>query len=337
MNSKWEMGSSFHSCSSIELSSRANELHIEDTQLYLCGRSALLDLISYQIKFKEIVEIYLPSYYCHDVTRALEKIITVRLYNCDPLSIIDLIGFPKNSAIVVVEYFGNKAKVIQSKEKLTIILDKTHDPFSDYSYNFKVDYSFGSLRKIFPISDGGFLKPRLNSLQSSLITDEASIEVLKIQDAMKLKYAYLIGSDIDKESFLRKFSDFEQYLDSITDIYPMSDMSYKKLLSLDYNKIIATKEENIEYLNNYYRQNSKFRILENKSYFSILIAPQNISYVKSALISKSIYPINLWLSYDGNYDLIDGLILLSMHVDFRYSLQDLEILIQKIDEIFYES
>lgn len=336
MKNKWEMGSSFDACSSQVLSITQNKFFFSTSQLYLCGRSALLDLIVHQKKTNNLSEIYIPSYYCHDITRALETILIVNFYKCDPLTNIDLSDFPINAAIIIVEYFANKAKVSAAKSNSLIILDKTHDPLSDYKYNFTIDYIFGSLRKVFPISDGGFLRPKLDSLQSSINDSEIPKQVLEAQKAMQLKSLYLKGENVEKNIFLNKFHYFERFLDLNNDIYPISELSYKRILSIDYEKIIALKRRNIEHINRYYSNNCKFKIFENKCYFSILVRPIDISYLKAAFISKKVYPIILWPNYEGDYDLIDGLILLSMHVDFRYTIQDIEILIQKINEVFHE-
>ncbi|QIC77321.1 hypothetical protein FSC17_13710 [Acinetobacter indicus] len=147
-NNRWEMGSSFHEIST-ELISSVSNVFWNDCELYLSGRYALLDLVLYKKTYEGLTEIYVPSYYCHDVTRLIESQIEVKLYECSPISVVDLSLFPKDVTVILVEYMGNKVRTI-GDNSLKVIIDKTHNPLSKFSYSFMPEFQFGSLRKNIP-------------------------------------------------------------------------------------------------------------------------------------------------------------------------------------------
>ena len=332
INDQWEMGSSFHHCSEPYADAQNYQSVLNTAELYMSGRYALLDLVIYQHTYHALSKIFIPSYYCHDITRLISKVVDVEIYYCDPLSSVDLTLFPDNSTIILVEYFGNKAEVNGQKKDLTLILDKTHNPFSAHDYNFSIDYTFGSLRKVLPISDGGFLTPPVSP--SNLKSRKNISELKDAQKAMRLKQLFLAGHDIDKSEFLNYFGNFENFLNLSDNIFPISAESYEIIFSVDYAKILLLKSKNLRYLKNYYKNNKNLKLFLNDCYFSFFVEPENFDRVKAALIEAKIYPAILWPSYNGSYNLINGHILVSLHADFRYGLEDLKILTYIVDGIF---
>ena len=333
-NNRWEMGSSFH-----EIIDKLN-LQIPDISLwdnyalYLSGRYALLDLILYKKKYEGLTDIYLPSYYCHDVTRLIENQIKVHIYECSPISVVNLSLFPKGATVLLVEYMGNMVQVI-GDNTLRIIMDKTHDPFSEYAYSFLPEFYFGSLRKVLPTGEGGFLFPKLhNSLKKT--TNIHNDKLRSLKNAMHLKKMYLRGADIPKNVFLKEFNDFECFLNSKINIYEISEQTLKDLSELDVDAIYDKKYENLQYLYSYYEDNKKFKKFKNNCYFSFFISFENSTFVRTQLINNNIYPIILWPNYEGDIHLINGKLLISLHADFRYDLVDLKKLTTILDGIFCE-
>ena len=326
------MGSSFHEYSDTQFAMQNHQTLLNDAELYLSGRYALLDLIIYQHKHHGLSTLYIPSYYCHDITRLMSKIVEVEIYSCDPFTGIDLTSFPHGSAVILVEYFGNKAEVKGSKQDLLLILDKTHNPFSTYSYNFPIDYTFGSLRKVLPLSDGGFLIPPLSV--SQLKSPENIKELKEAQKAMQLKKSFLAGCDIDKNIFLNAYGRFEDFLNLSGEIFAISAKSQKSIFSIDTAKLLETKKNNLEYLNSYYQDDQKIKLFLNDCYFSFFINLESLIKLKAALIKAKVYPAILWPAYNGDYNLIDDSILISLHADFRYSLEDMKILTDILDGVF---
>lgn len=333
-NSRWEMGSSFHETSTETKLTVANTIKWDSYALYLSGRYALLDLIIYKKKYEDLTEVYIPSYYCHDVTRLIESQIKVQFYECSPISIVDLSWFPKGATVILVEYMGNKVKTI-SDNLLKIIIDKTHDPFSEFEYPFIPEFYFGSLRKIFPIGEGGFLFPKLDySLKKSTFIHKDKLESLK--NAMYLKKMYLSGKNIDKNNFLKDFNDFEFFLNITEGIYEISEQTSRYLSELNIVEIYNKKNKNLEHLYTYYKYSKVLKIFKNTCYFSFFIPMDNYYNIKSKLIKNNIYPIVLWPNYEGEIHLINGEVLVSLHADFRYNIEDIKKLTIILDGIFCE-
>lgn len=332
-SNRWEMGSSFHEIST-ELTSNISSVSWNDCELYLSGRYAILDLVLYKKTYENLTEIYLPSYYCHDVTRLIESQIEVKLYECSPISIVDLALFPRDATVILVEYMGNKVRTI-GDNSLKIILDKTHNPLSKFFYSFMPEFQFGSLRKIFPTGEGGFLSPKLYFSQKKASSiNEDSLKSLK--RAMHLKKNYLHGGDIDKKDFLKEFNAFEELLNNTTDIYNISEDTLVLLSTLDVNTLYDNKKKNLDFLYSYYKNNTVIQVFENNSYFSFFVLLEYYAHVRAKLIDNNVYPIVLWPNYDGDIHLINGYVLVSLHADFRYDLQDLKKLTNILDGIFCE-
>ncbi len=327
------MGSSFHEIST-ELISSVSNVFWNDCELYLSGRYALLDLVLYKKAYEGLTEIYVPSYYCHDVTRLIESQIEVKLYECSPISVVDLALFPRDVTVILVEYMGNKVRTI-GDNSLKVIIDKTHNPLSRFSYSFMPEFQFGSLRKIFPTGEGGFLFPKLcSSLKKISSINDENLKSLK--RAMYLKKTYLHGGNIDKKDFLKEFNAFEEFLNNTTDIYSISEDTLVLLSTLDVDTLYNNKKKNLEFLYSYYENSTVIQIFKNNSYFSFFVSLKDYAHVRSKLIDNNVYPIVLWPNYEGDIHLINGYVLVSLHADFRYDLQDLKKLTNILDGIFCE-
>lgn len=332
-NNRWEMGSSFHEMSTGLISS-GSSVYWNNCELYLSGRYAILDLVIYKKTYEGLTEIYVPSYYCHDVTRFLESQVKVKLYECSPISIIDLSLFPRDATVILVEYMGNKVRTI-GDNSLKIIIDKTHNPLSEFSYPFKPEFQFGSLRKIFPTGEGGFLNPK-PSYSFKKINNKNNSKLQSLKNAMHLKNLYLSGEKIKKDEFLKVFNDFEYFLNTNSDIYEISKQGLNHLFQLNIDKIYNKKYKNLEYLFTYYKDSKVLKIFKNTCYFSFFIPMNNYYCIKSKLINNNIYPIVLWPNYEGEIHLINGEVLVSLHADFRYNIEDIKKLTIILDGIFCE-
>lgn len=332
-SNRWEMGSSFHEIST-ELTSSVSSVSWNDYELYLSGRYAILDLVFYKKTYESLTDIYIPSYYCHDVTRLIKSQIEVKFYECSPISIIDLSLFPRDATVILVEYMGNKVRTI-GDNSLKIIIDKTHNPLSEFSYPFKPEFQFGSLRKVFPTGEGGFLFPKIYSSQKKISSiNDDSLKSLK--RAMHLKNLYLHGGNVDKKNFLKDFNAFEELLNNTTDIYSISEDTLALLCMLDVDAFYNNKKKNLDFLYLHYENNKKIIFFKNNCYFSFFATLDDYIFIRARLINSNIYPIVLWPNYEGGIHLIDGKVLVSLHADFRYNLEDLKKLTTILDGIFCE-
>lgn len=334
----WEMGSSFQNCDDLVLSTEKLQSYTCDISLYQSGRQALLDLLIFLTQHANLSKVYLPSYYCHDVTRLLENFLEVILYSASPVDDIKIPPLPQNSAIVLVEYFGRKISTNDENtfRKSTIIIDKTHNPFTHYHYKFKPDYVFGSLRKVLPFGEGGVLYPRLVRPNLSNLDKKAEIALSNLHHAMVLKKQYLLGEKIDKSLFLKYFSDFEEYLDHNRQIYPISDLIKNKLTFTDFYGIQRSKNKHLVRLYQYFKDKNQLELFENECYFSFFIDKDLWREFQQRLIQANVYPIVLWPDYNGNLNLINNKVLVSLHADFRYDYHDIDKLIRILENIIYD-
>ena len=150
---------------------------------------------------------------------------------------------------------------------------------------------------------------------------------------MHLKELYLDGGNFDKKSFLKDFNAFEELLNNTTDIYSISEHTLAFLCTLDVDTIYNKKNKNLDFLYSYYKDREIFK---NNCYFSFFVSLKYYSFIRSKLIDNRIYPIVLWPNYEGDIHLIDGKVLVSLHADFRYNLEDLKKLTTILDGIFCE-
>jgi hypothetical protein len=338
MNSHWEMGSSFHECDNLVLKNCRQKDCTCEFSLYQSGRQALLDVVFFLIKQKKLSKVYIPSYYCHEVTKLLEKYLQVAIYTSSPIEKIHIPYLEKNSAIILVEYFGRKINLANTDnyKDSVIIIDKTHNPFTQYHYEFKPDYVFGSLRKVLPFGEGGFLYPRLPSPNLSDLDKKAEIALSNLQNGMILKKQYLLEEKIDKSIFLKYFADFEEYLDHNRQIYPISDLTKNKLLSTDFYDLQKSKNKNLVRLYQYFKDKDQLELFENECYFSFFIEKDFWKEFQQSLIQANVYPIVLWPDYHGNLNLINNKVLVSLHADFRYDYYDIDKLIKVLENIIYD-
>lgn len=313
------MGSFFEEDNTLLQLERNKNFLLEKSELYASGRMALLDLVLYEKTINHVQKIYVPSYYCHDVTRMLEKYLVVEIYDCNILNQIDIKNISNGSLLLLVEYFGNRCLLKDTclNKNIKILLDKTHNPFSNYHYDFDIAYVFGSLRKIFPISDGGFLYPKI-TLSQKIENEEFFVE---IQVAMQLKKQYLLGDLSDKSDYLKKYNNFENELNKGLCILSISEKSYQKIQYINIDNILKTKNDNLLFLYGIFR--NKLDIFYNNCYFSIWVDEVDLTSIRSYFIEYNVYPIILWLSYMGDVPILNNKVLLSFHVDYRYSTEDL--------------
>ena len=338
MNSHWEMGSSFHECDNLVLQNCTRQDCTCEFSLYQSGRQALLDVVLFLIKQEKLSKVYIPSYYCHDVTKLLEKYLQVAIYTSSPIEKIHIPYLEKSSAIVLVEYFGRKINLANTDnyKDSVIIIDKTHNPFTQHHYKFKPDYVFGSLRKVLPFGEGGFLYPRLVYSNLSYLDNKAEIALSNLQNGMILKKQYLLEEKIDKSIFLKYFADFEEYLDHNRQIYPISDLTTNKLLSTDFYDLQKSKNKNLVRLYQYFKDKDQLELFENECYFSFFIEKDFWKEFQQRLIQANVYPIVLWPDYHGNLNLINNKVLVSLHADFRYDYYDIDKLIKVLENIIYD-
>jgi dTDP-4-amino-4,6-dideoxygalactose transaminase len=146
----------------------------EDIVFFSRGRDALLYYLKENLDYDK--NIIFPSYYCSSTSSLIEghgfKIEWIDIdYNLEyNLESVELhFKSSKISAIIICNYFGWKSKQISSLISLSnkyfvkVIIDSCHLPIESIKYGSDGVCIIGSLRKIYPLYDGGVLNYRNGS------------------------------------------------------------------------------------------------------------------------------------------------------------------------------
>lgn len=330
-----EIGSEFHIGNDLE--SRSNTYSIFDylgdfyTAYFDSGRSALRALLE-GIRYQSIL---LPGYICESVRACFHESCTVHYYEIDDDFNIVWDDLLKKSAedidIVYLHYFNGcispnydlEALVsLKRKHNLTIIEDTTHSLFS--AARTVGDYCICSLRKWFPIADGGVLYSQ-NPFETKPRSQNAWAG--KKQLAMVEKGNYLQGAPVDKQQFLDDFSHAEDSLDNQGDPFAITQASYEALKSIDCPSVIAARKNNYAILQSSIpcRQVSFGGVNQVPLFFTIRV--ENRDPLRKYLIQNHIYCPVHWPLYD-ELRMLPGSVQnaqceLSIPIDQRYGEEDM--------------
>ena len=343
-----EIGSEYH------LMEKTNEIenNIFDylkefyTIYFDSGRSALRALLS-SISYKRVL---LPSYICESV-RSCFKDCKVSYYKIDrnlQICWSDLLKKTNEQVDIIYIHFFNgyfdesysfgKLKKLQEKYKFLIIEDTTHSLLT--SIHSIGDYCICSLRKWFPIPDGGVLYSKQKILLSDYV--EENEWHLKKHKAMKLKKNFLEGQHIDKEEFLLSFAQCEKALDRQKQVYRISDISRKILHNIDIETTKVIRCRNVARLDRFFLEKNVKRcamgsIGQVPLFYTILV--DNRDHIKKWMIENRIYCPVHWPLYDEIKIFQDSVYNnaheLSIPIDQRYTCDDMDYIVeifQKMEE-----
>lgn len=301
------------------------------TQYFDSGRSALFALLT-NLKYKKVL---LPDYICESV-RICFRECEVAYYHIKEDFTIDwddlLAKCTENMDIVYLHYFNGyigedyafpELNTLRMQNHFVIIEDTTHSLFT--ASRTIGDYCICSLRKWFPIPDGGVLYS-VNELCPKKYSGNHWVE--KKTKAMIEKGSYLGGNDVRKEDFLNVFSETELLLDAQTKPYGISDTAVYILQHIDVNNVIAARCRNSDILNKRlpYKNVALNGAGQVPLFFTISV--DNRDDLRKYLIDKKIYCPVHWPLYK-EIEQIQGTVLkhnceLSIPIDQRYSAEDME-------------
>lgn len=267
------------------------------------GRDALR-LILEQRHWKRL---WVPSYFCEDVLRVLLRCpVELVCFPDSPLqSSPDFSGIPfrDGDAVLVVNYFGlRRAEDISVPASVGVIEDHTHGPCSRWARESKADFCFASLRKIFPLPDGGVAwSPKHHPLPSpQRVTPELESASSARLNAMLLKAQYLDGHPIEKRTFLDLSTLGEDRFDTAS-VSAATQFSANLLSSLPLRRWEEQRRDNFLRFDEALSASNQFRILlprdTQEAPFCVPVVFEDselCNRVGSRLIQQSIYPTRLW-------------------------------------------
>ncbi len=304
--------------------------------LYGSGRDALKALIEHGVMLGWN-KLYVPSYYCHEVTESIKGLISIDFYLCNFQSDDLVISLKENEALIAVEYFGRRSKV--NVIGGTLILDITHNPCSNWKYDRVANYTFSSLRKVCFLPDGGAL---WSDNSSSLpihppLTDDHDKACNLMLQAMNLKSVYLDSGLIEKSKFLELASRAESLIGQGK--YSSISLFSRALLPFfNYIESHKTRQANIAIFKSILvGLESSFYILESSAYLVLVFKMMNSrEALRIKLIESNIYPIVLWPQKLYSAESIDidlSQRVLMIHCDSRYNRDDILIISNVIKKV----
>ncbi|AGW92524.1 MULTISPECIES: hypothetical protein [Cupriavidus] len=307
-----------------------------DAALYGCGRDALRAVVAHG-KARGWRRLYLPTYYCHDVTDVSAQDIDVRMYPHAPFEPGTALRLGEDEAAVVVEYFGMPCTVQVSGG--AVVLDRTHDWLAPWTYARTPDYVFASLRKTLPLPDGGIACAAGGQrLPQPGPTDTHVALAARLAAAMAMKEAWLRGAPLEKARYLALARDVEAALGRAGEVSgpcaltralaPAIDLHHLRRRRLENGAIFSAR------LAALCGPDRPVTLLRTPAYPMLRFATRAAREAcRAALIAARIYPAVLWpVERDGvpaAHRALSGE-LLALHVDYRYGVQAIACVAQTV-------
>ncbi|WP_419211078.1 hypothetical protein ACNR9Q_10010 [Maribacter sp. X9] len=341
-------GSFFHQVEPNLFGSLANTDFCDDRILFYSGRHAIKYIILLLKKTEAIETVWFPNYYCPFVKEWLEhEFETIKYYEIDPFdpkATIDWSNFKNKNAILFVNnYWGLKTNPIPDQERPWVIEDHSHGWLSEGCENSTADFCIASLRKTIPLPLGGIAwKPKksrskiaLASLNLPYVDEAEKIAIREawdsIGEAMRLKAT--CEEAMVKDNYLQLHAKGESKLGvnySIVPVLEQHKIRLEEFLFKDYNHF---KNRNLAYTVPKIEPSPFFKIINTESFdgFGLLLVFKEeacLKKLKSFLISKAIYPAELW---PKNTMATAYKFLLNIHMDFRYTPENLNYIIEAVN------
>ena len=307
-----------------------------DYEIFYSGRQAFKYILD-EIHLKHNVDkIWMPEYYCQNAMNdwIMNSYKNIYFYKTKPFDFnetLQINAFASINDVVLLNNYWGLCDVFQKKESAPIIIeDHSHGWLSDSCLNSQADYCFASLRKSLPIPLGGiYWKPnaKLTMDRKGFIKDHSYYDAWDIAyKAMSDKKQYKENSQGSaKQNYLDKVETVELFLDQHYDIVKVrkEDKAYINKF-LIYN-VLEKKRIN---LNNIYETILKvdfIKIIKRNNFttFGLMLLfkdKEQCDSLRTHLIKNDIYPSFLWpnniLASKWKYSI-------NIHVDFRYTLDDM--------------
>ena len=326
-----------------------------NTVFYQSGRNAIEALLVFLKNEKGIGRLILSDYICSTVKdaaiRAGVEVAEYPLNKNYGFNIKDVEALISNDSVIYInQYFGTPVEdgIISAvkewqKKGIIVIEDITLSLLSSDKEKLGFgNYILGSLRKWFPIPDGGFLSSVSDSLPKATENDKVSKYTDFYFAVQLMKKKYIDEGCQDKALKDLYLSYYRLSIDELFSdyrIYPISDWSANYLENADFEAIRRIREENYDYLYSLLEGTKGITLpakrTDNFLPFGMVIKVEERDEILSRLIAKDLYCNVHWrLEFDKNEDAA----YLSSHsitvpCDQRYNKKDMEQIAQIIQEV----
>lgn len=212
------------------------------------------------------------------------------------------------------------------------------------------DYIIGSLRKWYPIPDGGFAVSNEPFPEEFCGENKIFIETKLDLLTKKWNYFHAPGSSLEKKNqktaFMAKNRNMEEWLDHYEKISPLSKESMKILSTLSEKDYRNRRNENCHYLFQHIKSKTKFTpVFAKENSFEAVDSPlyfpiyaKNREELQNFLVNRGIYAPVLWpvgkenenhLS-ETDQEIYDQI--LALPIDQRYGLSEMQYIAQALTE-----
>ena len=318
------------------------------------GREAIRYLLKH-LK-TENKKVLLPAFTCHSVIAPfIHENYKITYFNIlqnlepDERDFIKKVQNIKPAIVLFHRYFGfdtlrSLRGIIKEirKQNFILIEDISQGMLSKLS-NANPDFYVASLRKLFPVLDGGILIENTKKIiyDSEPLKENSRMVDYKIQ-AFKQKLLYMERNVGSKEDFLKLFRISEELLDNSTEIFGMSTYSKDILKNINITDVIKNRRANFNYLTKNLGDNNNVSLIFNNCRKSVTplycpILVHNRKAMQKKLAKNHIYAPILWPKSDYIKDialssstqfLYDSL--LALPCDQRYSTAEMQYIIDTI-------
>ena len=296
----------------------------KDNKFTVSGRTAIYYILEEIQKSNLIKKAYLPSYICNSMIQPfLDFGIKYNIdydTDCDIFFAMNYFGYSETNMEKYTKYFKQKGAVI--------LEDITHSILTQKKYSQYSDYLIGSLRKWFPIANGGIavnVNSKFNiNLNYNLKHPKTEIKY----KAMSLKKRYLESFNSElKKQYLQDYSEYNSSLNLDYKNYPIDEKSYDIIMKIDIEEIKNKRKENTKIIYEKLKGNLNIKFIENYDekdclLFVPIILEKNLrDNLRKFLVEKEVYlPIH-WPLEEKLNNIFDQE--LSLVCDQRYTTKEI--------------
>ena len=292
--------------------------------LFNSGRAALQYVVSaHRLSHHEGV-LWIPSFYCWDVTRYVQRSSPVKIYPCRPTEQSLPTDIHPDDLVLIASYFGAEPPAHPFNPR-QVVLDTTHDPLATWIDTSRVGWVIGSLRKTLPLPEGGYAYSMRDAsgLSGDLPdSDESRREALRGADAMKMKAKWIQEDQSDdKQEWYRALTQHEVAFEQLKPA-SLQPENQRLLRSLPVASWREARLRNLALLRKCLGPHP-WEIALPATYGLVLVLASRVSAdsVRRQLLSRGVYPARLWPQPKGasgpDADLADRI--LQIHTDYRYT------------------
>lgn len=332
-----EFGSDFHFIYSGKKQSKF--LDQNNLTLFFSGRVAIYNLLKFGISKYGWKKVGFPSYYCHEVVTFCQDLnAEITLYEYNPLDDSKVIWEDMPGSVIInVNFFGIKKANLDFLKNTVIIEDVTHDLLS--ADTSSADYYFGSLRKQIPIGAGGFciLKEGECFSDDLQVTETAVQTYQKKLVAMFLKTEYLEDNLEHNDLYRRYYQEAEHMFENHATDSLLPDQAIAQLQTYSIENLITATHANIMLGVERLLPSEQFQVANNNNGFCLILYCKNYeirNQLREYLINIKIFPAILWPDqiFENDKNLQNRI--LCIHMDFRYSSDEIKHIANKINSFF---